>query len=172
MLTKNMKTKSKSTGVAAELTNNNIKLRLTIQYAVNILSHLKEVPTRFQFRKWFKAGLMQDAEVTIRIVDEVEGRRYNRDFRGKDYATNVLTFVYEETIPLSGDIVLCATIIEKEANQQHKDLLAHYAHLTVHSALHLQGYLHESQENLAIMEQLETKIVISLGFDNPYQEEY
>jgi len=172
MLTKNMKTKSKSTAVAAELTSNKIKLRLIVQYAVNILSHLKEIPTRFQLRKWFKAGLMQDAEVTIRIVDEVEGRRYNRDFRGKDYATNVLTFVYEETIPLSGDIVLCATIIEKEANQQHKVLLAHYAHLMVHSALHLQGYLHESQENSAIMEQLETKIVTSLGFDNPYQEEY
>ena len=171
MLTKNMKTKSKSTEVAAELTSNKIKLRLAVQYAVNILSHLKEIPTRFQFRKWFKAGLMRNAEVTIRIVDEVEGRRYNRDFRGKDYATNVLTFVYEETIPLSGDIVLCAPIIEKEANQQHKSLLAHYAHLTVHSALHLQGYLHGNQENSAIMEQLETKIVTSLGFDNPYQEE-
>ena len=166
-----MKKKSKSTEVAAELTSNNIKLRLTVQYAVNILSHLKEIPTRFQFRKWFKAGLMRNAEVTIRIVDEVEGRRYNRDFRGKDYATNVLTFVYEETFPLSGDIVLCAAIIEREANQQHKSLLAHYAHLTVHSALHLQGYLHGNQENSAIMEQLETKIVTSLGFDNPYQEE-
>ena len=115
---------------------------------------------------------MRNAEVTIRIVDEVEGRRYNRDFRGKDYATNVLTFVYEETFPLSGDIVLCAAIIEREANQQHKSLLAHYAHLTVHSALHLQGYLHGNQENSAIMEQLETKIITSLGFDNPYQEEY
>ena len=167
-----MKKKSKSTGVAAELTSNNIKLRLTVQYAVNILSHLKEIPTRFQFRKWFKAGLMRNAEVTIRIVDEVEGRRYNRDFRGKDYATNVLTFVYEETFPLSGDIVLCAAIIEREANQQHKSLLAHYAHLTVHSALHLQGYLHGNQENSAIMEQLETKIITSLGFDNPYQKEY
>ena len=168
MLTRNMKKKSKSTEVAAELTSNNIKLRLTVQYAVNILSHLKEIPTRFQFRKWFKAGLMRNAEVTIRIVDEVEGRRYNRDFRGKDYATNVLTFVYEETFPLSGDIVLCAAIIEREANQQHKSLLAHYAHLTVHSALHLQGYLHGNQENSAIMEQLETKIITSLGFDNPY----
>ena len=167
-----MKNKSKSTWVAADLTSNNIKLKLTVQYAVNILSHLKEIPTRFQFRKWFKAGLRQDAEVTMRIVDEVEGRRYNRDFRGKDYATNVLTFVYGETLPLSGDIVLCAAVIEREANQQHKDLSAHYAHLTVHSALHLQGYLHESHENAAIMEQLETKIITCLGFDDPYQEEY
>jgi len=167
-----MKNKSKSTWVAAELTSNNIKLKLTVQYTVNILSHLKEIPTRFQFRKWFKAGLRQDAEITLRIVDEVEGRRYNRDFRGKDYATNVLTFVYGETLPLSGDIVLCAEVIEREANQQHKDLLAHYAHLTVHSVLHLQGYMHESHKNAAIMEQLETKIITSLGFDDPYQEEY
>jgi len=172
MPTKNMKNKSKSTLVAVELTNNDIELRLTVQYAINILSHLNEIPTRFQLRKWFKAGLMKDAEVTIRIVDEVEGCRYNRDFRGKDYATNVLTFVYEETLPLSGDIVLCAAVIEREANQQQKDLLAHYAHLTVHSALHLQGYLHESQEHAVIMEQLETRIITSLGFDNPYQEEY
>ena len=167
-----MKNKSKSTLVAAELTSNNIKLKLTVQYAVNILSHLKEIPTRFQFRKWFKAGLRQDVEITMRIVDEAEGRRYNRDFRGKDYATNVLTFVYGETLPLSGDIVLCAAVIKREANQQHKNLLAHYAHLTVHSALHLQGYLHESPANAAIMEQLETEIITSLGFDDPYQEEY
>jgi probable rRNA maturation factor len=167
-----MKNKSKPTWFAAELTNNTIKLKLTVQYAVNILSHLKEIPTRFQFRKWFKAGLRQDAEITLRIVDEVEGRRYNRDFRGKDYATNVLTFVYGETPPLTGDIVLCTSVIEREANQQHKDLLAHYAHLTVHSVLHLQGYMHESHKNAAIMEQLETKIITSLGFDDPYQEEY
>lgn len=167
-----MKDKSKSTWVAAEATSNKIKLKLTVQYAVNILPHLKEIPTRFQFRKWFKAGLRQDAEITMRIVDEVEGRRYNRDFRGKDYATNVLTFVYGETLPLSGDIVLCAAVIEKEANQQHKDLLAHYAHLAVHSALHLQGYLHESYKNAAIMEQLETKIITNLGFADPYQEEH
>ena len=152
--------------------SNNIKLKLTVQYADNILTRLKEIPTRFQFRKWLKAGLRQDAEITLRIVDEVEGRRYNRDFRGKDYATNVLTFVYDDTLPLSGDILLCAAVIKKEANQQQKGLLAHYAHLIVHSTLHLQGYMHESDKNTKIMEQLETKIVTKLGFDNPYQEEF
>ena len=167
-----MKNKSKYTLVAAGITSSNIKLKLTVQYAVNIVSHLKEIPTRFQLRKWFKAGLMHDAEITIRIVDEIEGQRYNRDFCGKDYATNVLTFVYEEIPSLTGDIVLCAAVIRREANQQHKNLLAHYAHLTVHSALHLQGYLHDSHANAAIMEQLETKIITSLGFDDPYQEEY
>tara|TARA_B100000676_G_scaffold301515_1_gene348812 strand:- start:1144 stop:1656 length:513 start_codon:yes stop_codon:yes gene_type:complete len=150
-------------------TINKIELELTVQYSSNIRSHLKEIPTRFQFCKWFKAGLRQNAQVTIRIVDEVEGRRYNRDYRGKDYATNVLVFVYGETLPLSGDIVLCAAVIEKEANQQHKDLLAHYAHLTVHSSLHLQGYIHENEDDAIIMEKLEKEIVVSLGFDDPYQ---
>ena len=169
---KNMKDQGNSTWFAKGATSNNIKLKLTVQYAENTLLHLKEAPTRFQFRKWLKAGLKQDAEITLRIVDEVEGRRYNRDFRGKDYATNVLTFVYESTPPLSGDIVLCATVIEKEANQQHKGVLAHYAHLAVHSALHLQGYMHESHKDAAIMEQLEAKIVTRLGFDDPYHKEF
>lgn len=165
-----MKKKSKPNDFSVRLTSNNLKLKLSVQYAVNILSHLKGIPTRLLFRKWFRAGLRQDAEITLRIVDEAESRRYNRDFRGKDYATNVLTFVYGETLPLSGDIVLCAAVIEREANQQQKDLWAHYAHLTVHSALHLQGYMHENHKNSVIMEQLETKIITSLGFDDPYQE--
>lgn len=148
---------------------NKIELDLTVQYADNIWLSLKEIPSRLQLCKWFKAGLQQDAQATIRIVDEIEGRRYNRNFRGKDYATNVLTFIYGDTLPLSGDIVLCAAVIEKEANQQHKDLLAHYAHLTVHSSLHLQGYIHENEDDAIIMEKLEKEIVVSLGFDDPYQ---
>ena len=156
--------------VEPRTTTNKIELELTVQYAANILPHLKEIPTRFQFCKWFKAGLKQDAQATIRIVDEVEGRRYNRDFRGKDYATNVLTFIYGETLPLSADIVLCVPVIEREAKHQHKDLLAHYAHLTVHSSLHMQGYIHEKENDAIIMEKLETEIVTSLGFDDPYQE--
>jgi len=147
-----------------------MKLNLTVQYATDISSHFKGIPTQLQFRKWFKAGLTQDAEIVLRIVDEMEGRRYNRDFRGRDYATNVLTFVYGVTLPLSGDIVLCAAVVEKEAHLQHKDLTAHYAHLAVHSVLHLQGYEHEGYKNAATMEQLETKIITRLGFDDPYQE--
>lgn len=165
-----MKSRDKPTEFVAGLIHTNIRLKLTVQYATDISSDLKEIPTRLQFRKWFKAGLKQDAEITLRIVGEAEGRRYNKDFRGKDYATNVLTFVYGVALPLSGDIVLCAAVVEREANQQHKDLLAHYAHLTVHSVLHLQGHEHENHKNAATMEQLETKIVRSLGFDDPYQE--
>ena len=165
-----MKNRSEVSEIVTGLVRTKIKLKLTIQYANDITSHFKGIPTRLQFRKWFKAGLTQDAEIVLRIVGEIEGRRYNRDFRGRDYATNVLTFVYGPTLPLSGDIVLCASVVEKEANQQHKDLQAHYAHLAVHSVLHLQGYEHESHKNAVIMEQLETKIITRLGFDDPYHD--
>ncbi|MEE9548508.1 MAG: rRNA maturation RNase YbeY [Nitrosomonadaceae bacterium] len=164
-----MKNRSEVSEIVTGLVRTKIKLKLTIQYANDITSHFKGIPTRLQFRKWFKAGLTQDAEIVLRIVGEIEGRRYNRDFRGRDYATNVLTFVYGITLPLSGDIVLCASVVEKEANQQHKDLQAHYAHLAVHSILHLQGYEHESHKNAVTMERLETKIITRLGFDDPYQ---
>lgn len=143
------------------------KLKLTTQYAV----HAGNVPARPQFRKWIKVTLMRDAEIVLRIVDEPEARSLNRDFRGRDYATNVLTFVYSNDPPLSGDIVLCAPVVEKEARQQHKHLSAHYAHLTVHGALHLQGYNHESDASAAVMEQLETEIVMGLGYDDPYKDQ-
>ncbi len=163
-----MKNRSEVSEIVTGLVRTKIKLKLTVQYANDITSHFKGIPTRLQFRKWFKAGLTQDAEIVLRIVGEIEGRRYNRDFRGRDYATNVLTFVYGITLPLSGDIVLCASVVEKEADRQHKDLQAHYALLVVHSVLHLQGYEHESHKNAVTMERLETKIITKLGFDDPY----
>lgn len=141
-------------------------MKLVTQYAVRTES----VPIRSQFRKWIKAALMQDAEIALRIVDEAEGRSLNRDFRGRDYATNVLTFVYSKVPPLSGDVVLCAPVVEEEARQQHKSLAAHYAHLTVHGVLHLQGYNHERDATAAAMEQLETGIMLRLGHDDPYKE--
>ncbi|KIO48840.1 endoribonuclease YbeY [Nitrosospira sp. NpAV] len=140
-------------------------MKLTTQYA----THDKNVPRRPQFRRWAKAALMQDAEIVLRIVDEPEARSLNQDFRSKDYATNVLTFVYRDVQPLSGDIVLCAPVIEREANQQDKSLTAHYAHLTVHGILHLQGYDHDSDASATIMEKLETDIVTKLGHDDPYK---
>lgn len=140
--------------------------KLAVQYATDST----ELPTRSQFRRWVKAALMQDAEIVLRLVDEAEGRELNRQFRNKDYATNVLTFVYDGTQPLTGDIVLCAAIVKKEAGQQHKNLLAHYAHLTVHGVLHLQGYDHIEDTEAAAMEQMETQILARLGYDDPYQE--
>lgn len=140
-------------------------LSLSVQYA----TQCKELPARQQFRRWVKAALQQDLQCTLRVVDESEGRRLNRDFRDKDYATNVLTFVYDDTRPLSGDIVICAPVVEKEAAEQGKQLLAHYAHMTLHSALHLQGYDHENEADASRMEALETALMLKLGYPAPYE---
>jgi probable rRNA maturation factor len=137
---------------------------------VQYVSEALELPTRPQFRRWVGAALQHDANVALRIVDEEEGRALNRDFRDKDYATNVLTFAYgEEDGVLSGDIVLCAPVVEKEAREQGKALLAHYAHLTVHGVLHMQGYEHETDAEASKMEALEVEILRRLGFNSPYE---
>lgn len=140
------------------------KLSLAVQYAVKP----DAVPTRHQFRKWAMAALECDAEIALRIVDSEEGRDLNRDYRGKDYATNVLTFPLDDDPMLMGDIVLCAPVIEKEAGEQGKSLEAHYAHLTVHGILHMQGYDHETDKDTILMETLESQIVTKLGYAAPY----
>lgn len=140
------------------------KLSLAVQYA----SEAENIPTRAQFRRWAKLALLQDVRIALRIVDEKEGRELNRSYRGKDYATNVLTFVYDDSEVLSGDIVICAPVVAREAREQYKDLRAHYAHLVVHSMLHLQGYEHEDEQEAAEMEKLETAIMAKLGYADPY----
>ncbi|MDP1997491.1 MAG: rRNA maturation RNase YbeY [Gallionella sp.] len=142
------------------------KLSLTVQYA----SAAPHLPTRPQWRRWCKVALQRNVRMTLRIVDEAEGRELNKNYRGKDYATNVLTFVYDDAGVLSGDVVICAPIVEKEAHQQHKDLLAHYAHLAIHAALHLQGHDHENETDAAEMEALETRLMLKLRYPDPYQE--
>ena len=142
------------------------ELSLAVQYA----STARNLPTRAQLRRWVKAAVQRDAAMTLRIVDDAEGRELNKNYRGKDYATNVLTFVYDDDESLSGDVVICAPVVEKEAHEQHKDLLAHYAHLAVHAALHLQGYDHENETDAAKMEALETRLMLKLRYPDPYQE--
>ncbi len=129
---------------------------------------MAQIPTKNLFKKWAKAALRVDTEVTIRLVDETEGRALNLTYRGKDYATNVLTFPLSETPHLMGDIVICAPIVEKEAAEQHISLEAHYAHLTVHGILHLHGYDHEIEAQAALMEAIEIQILAKLGYANPY----
>lgn len=141
-------------------------LSLAVQYAVSD----DGLPTRARLRKWATAALRADAAVTVRLVDAGEARALNRDYRKRDYATNVLTFTYQDTPPLSGDIVLCAPVVAAEARQQRKDLSAHYAHLVVHGMLHLQGYDHENEADAGIMETLETEIVTQLGYPDPYPD--
>jgi len=114
------------------------------------------------------AALERDADVTLRFVDGREGRALNRRYRGRDRATNVLPFVYDDGVSLSGDIVLCAPVVSKEARAQHKTLRAHYAHLVIHGMLHLQGYDHERDDDAARMEAREIVLLRDLGFDDPY----
>jgi probable rRNA maturation factor len=140
------------------------KLNLTIQFA----SEAASLPSKTQFQKWAKAALRVDTEVTIRIVDAEEGRQLNSMYRGKDYATNVLTFPLTEAPYLMGDIIICAPVVEAEAHAQAKSLEAHYAHLTVHGILHLHGYDHETEPQAELMEGLETAIVTKLGYPSPY----
>jgi probable rRNA maturation factor len=140
------------------------QLKISVQFATTQTN----LPTKIQLRKWAKATLRVDTEVTIRIVDEAEGRALNLAYRGKDYATNVLTFPLAQEPHLMGDIVLCAPIIKQEAIDQHKDLIAHYAHLTVHSVLHLHGYDHENEPQAELMEAIEVTILQKLGYANPY----
>ncbi len=144
--------------------NDTHKLSLSVQYA----SNAKDLPTRPQFRRWVKVALEQDVQIVLRIVDEIEGRALNQSYRGKDYATNVLTFVYDDTSPLYGDVVICAPVVAREAKEQGKDLLAHYAHLTIHAALHLQGYDHENKRDAEEMEARETALMLKLRYPAPY----
>ncbi|HWT38106.1 MAG TPA: rRNA maturation RNase YbeY [Paraburkholderia sp.] len=120
---------------------------------------------------WIKAALFADAELTVRLVDADEGRTLNRTYRGKDYATNVLTFAYAESEddPVTGDLILCCPVVEKEANEQGKPLEAHYAHLLVHGTLHAQGYDHEDEDEAEEMEAIETEVLGKLGFPDPYE---
>ena len=135
-----------------------------MQYAVNTRS----LPSRAQLRRWARAALERDARITVRIVGSGEARALNQSFRGKDYPTNVLTFVMRERPRLEGDLALCAPLIAREALAQGKSIAAHYAHLVVHGVLHLQGYDHETERQARVMERRESQIVTRLGYPDPY----
>ena len=148
------------------------RLNLSVQYVCNTTG----LPLRPQIRAWVRAALdvdgPQGGQITVRIVDAEEGQALNRDYRGKDYATNVLSFPYDTDPIVCGDLVICAPVVEREAREQGKPLHAHYAHLVVHGLLHLQGYDHETGEQDAIkMESRERIVLQSLGFDDPYAQE-
>ncbi len=140
------------------------KIKLNLQVA----SSLSNIPSETQFKKWAKATLRVEIEVTIRIVDKAESRELNNMYRGKDYATNVLTFPISEDPCLMGDIIICAPVVIAEAKLQNKALEAHYAHLTVHGVLHLHGYDHEIEEQAALMESIEVTTLQRLGYADPY----
>jgi probable rRNA maturation factor len=123
---------------------------------------------RHMVKKWIRHTLQTDGEITVRIVDAEEGQTLNREYRKKDYATNVLTFDYTQEPVVTADLVLCAPVVAKEAKEQKKTLQAHYAHLIVHGTLHAQGWDHDLDEDAQVMELRESEIMARLGFKNPY----
>ena len=123
---------------------------------------------RADFVKWARAALVGGGEVTIRLVDADEGQTLNNDYRGKDYATNVLSFPYDTEPVVMGDLVICPSVVTREAAEQNKPLAAHYAHLTVHGMLHLQGWDHENDDDAQAMENEEKEILAAMGYPDPY----
>lgn len=128
----------------------------------------RQVLTRARVTRWIRAALEVPAEITVRIVDAAEGRVLNRDYRRKDYATNVLTFDYQQAPTVQADLVLCAPVVAREAREQGKTLEAHYAHLLVHGALHAQGWDHEHAADARAMETRESALLAAMGFADPY----
>jgi len=123
---------------------------------------------RHKVARWIRAALEAPAELTVRIVGADEGRSLNRDYRGRDYATNVLTFDYSRSPVVAADLVLCAPVVRDEAKAQRLPVQAHYAHLLVHGTLHAQGYDHENEADARVMEARESELLQSLGFGDPY----
>ncbi len=123
---------------------------------------------RHKVARWVRAALLLPGEITVRIVGVDEGRALNRDYRAKDYATNVLTFDYAHAPVVAADLVLCAPVVQREAAEQGIDLQAHYAHLLVHGTLHAQGHDHELDAPARVMEACESEVMRALGFADPY----
>ena len=154
------------------------KIEMTYQIDIESNSQSQLLPAVPELERWISAALQsqqfEEAEVSVYIVDEAEGRELNAQYRGKDYPTNVLSFpadIAEEIgIPLLGDLVICAPVVEREAQEQGKTLPAHWAHMLVHGTLHLVGFDHIDDDEAEIMETLETQIVTGLGYPAPYQD--
>jgi len=150
------------------MTLNHLQLSLQFGALQDAAVHRAALP-RHKVARWIRHALETDAEITVRIVDAEEGQALNRDYRHKDYATNVLTFDYTQEPVVTADLVLCAPVVEKEAREQGKPLPDHYAHLLVHGTLHAQGWDHEtSTADAEAMEARETEILARLGVANPY----
>ena len=159
------------------MTKGPVRLDVAVGYATPRAG----IPAATSFRRWVSAALqgrIREADLAIRVVGEDEGRALNRHYRGKDYATNVLSFPAElpqglpegVRLPLLGDVVICAPVVAREAREQKKPLTAHYAHLTVHGALHLLGWDHDDDRDAQCMEQLEREILATLGIEDPYRD--
>ena len=148
------------------------QLSLSLQFGAfdGAAAHRAALP-RHKVTRWIRHALATDAEITVRVVGADEGQQLNREYRHKDYATNVLTFDYTQEPVVTADLVLCAPVIEREAKEQNKSLEEHYAHMLVHGTLHAQGWDHETSEaDAEEMEAYETAILQELGFADPYAQ--
>ncbi len=157
------------------MTRGPIQLDVSVSYGLPRAG----IPAANSFRRWVAAaceGRIRKADLAIRLVDAREGRSLNRHYRGKDYATNVLSFPAElpagviMPLPLLGDLVICAPVVAREAREQGKMPAAHYAHLTIHGVLHLLGLDHHHEREAVLMEQIEREILAGLGYSDPYFE--
>ena len=142
------------------------ELTLSLQFADP--SHRELLP-RHKVARWIRAALEVPGEITVRIVGAEEGQQLNSEFRGKDYATNVLTFDYTQEPVVMADLVICAPVVEDEAKKAKLDIAAHYAHMLVHGTLHAQGYDHEHDDEAEAMEARESELMLALGFADPYK---
>ena len=145
-----------------------VKPELTLSLQFADARHRAALP-RHRVLRWLRSALALPAEITVRLVGDAEGKALNRDFRGKDYATNVLTFDYEHAPVVLADLVLAAGVVEREAADLGIAVADHYAHLLVHGALHAQGYDHEADDEAAAMQARETEILLGLGLADPYR---
>jgi len=141
-------------------------LNLSLQFAD---ARHKALLPRHKVARWVRAALLNPGEITVRIVGAEEGRELNREYRQKDYATNVLTFDYQHEPLVMADLILCAPVIEAEAREQGIEPVAHYAHLLVHGTLHAQGFDHETAKQAREMEPRESALMLALGFADPYR---
>ena len=156
-----------------------MSVQLDVQYADRSAESqaepVEEPPSIDDLQNWVELAMCdgRDAEISIRIVDEAESQALNRDYRGNDRPTNVLSFPMELpeefNMPMLGDLVICAPVVEREAREQHKSLREHWAHMVIHGMLHLQGYDHINDEQASEMEGLEISLLHQLGFANPYE---
>jgi len=149
-----------------------------VDLELQIASESESLPEASEFIRWIDAALpthQQPTEIVIRIVDEQEGTELNQTYRNKRGATNVLSFPFDAppqvSMNLLGDLVICAPVIAREADEQSKPLDAHWAHMTVHGVLHLIGYDHQTEEQAKEMESLEKTVLTSLGYENPYKDD-
>ncbi|MDX1444333.1 MAG: rRNA maturation RNase YbeY [Gammaproteobacteria bacterium] len=157
-----------------------MNLELDVQLATELATELETVPAFSDLESWATAAIAaavpdrEDVELSLRIVDEAESQALNRDYRGKDQPTNVLSFPAElpdgVELPLLGDLVICAPVVQREAAEQGKTLAAHWCHMVVHGSLHLLGHDHIEDREAEAMESLETAILARLGYPNPYEE--